>query len=62
MTMAMFFDVIFSGRIAFTFLCLTLLIIRDPYAGFAYYPPSRMAYLRISKFDNSFGKWWNTFA
>ena len=63
MTMAMFFDVIFSGLIAFTFLCLAiLLIIRYLMLGglLIILPLAWLTYV-FPKFDNSFGKWWNTF-
>lgn len=61
--MAMFFDLIFSALIAFTFLALAvLLIIRYLMLGglLIILPLAWLTYV-FPKFDNSFSKWWNTF-
>lgn len=62
-TMALFFDIAFSGIAAFTFLCLAiLLIIRYLMLGglLIVLPLAWLTYV-FPKFDNSFSKWWNTF-
>ena len=62
-TMALMFDVAFSGVAALTFLCLAiLLIIRYLMLGglLIVLPLAWLTYV-FPKFDNSFSKWWNTF-
>jgi len=62
-TMALMFDVAFSGVAAFTFICLAiLLIVRYLMLGglLIVLPLAWLTYV-FPKFDNSFSKWWNTF-
>ena len=62
-TMAMFFDAIFSGLIAFTFLCLAvLLLIRYlMLGGLLIVLPLAWLTFVFPKFDSSYSQWWNTF-
>jgi hypothetical protein len=63
MTLAMVFSIFFSSLIAFTFLCLAiLLIIRYLMLGglLIVLPLAWLTYI-FPKFDNSYSKWWNTF-
>jgi hypothetical protein len=62
-TMALLFDVAFSGIAAFTFIILAvLLIVRYLMLGglLIVLPLAWLTYV-FPKFDNSFSKWWNTF-
>jgi hypothetical protein len=62
-TMALFFDIAFSGIAAFAFICLAiLLIIRYLMLGglLIILPLAWLTYV-FPKFDNSFSKWWDTF-